>query len=98
MNAAGERKEAWIVDYVDGSNERHIRTFTHKKDADEYHAEVRVAVKKGLHVAPSRSVTVAEAAETWIKRVAARGKERGTLVQYRQHANLHILPGSVGTS
>ena len=30
----GEAKEAWIVDYVDGKGERHIKTFARKKDAD----------------------------------------------------------------
>ena len=58
----GKRK-AWIVDYADGSGERHIQTFSRKKDADDYHATVKVDVRKGLHTAPSRSVTVAEAAE-----------------------------------
>jgi integrase len=35
---------------------------------------------------------VTEAAESWIKRVEAEGRERGTLAQYRQHVNLHIAP------
>jgi integrase len=88
----GEAKESWIVDYVDGVGERHIRTFDRKKDADEFHATVRVDVRRGLHTAPSKSVTVAEAAETWIKRAEAEGRERGTLLQYRQHIDLHIVP------
>jgi integrase len=88
----GEPKECWIVDYVDGAGDRHIRTFDRKKEADDYHAGVRVDVGKGIHTAPSKSVTVAEAAEAWIKRVAAEGRERGTLLQYRQHIDLHIAP------
>jgi integrase len=88
----GEQKEAWIVDYVDQQGGRHIRTFERKKDADAYHATVRVDVSKGQHIAPSKSETVAEAAERWIKRVEAEGRERSTVRQYRQHINLHIVP------
>ena len=69
-----------------------------KKDADAYHATVKVDVRKGMHTAPSKSVTVAEAAESWIKRVEANGMqgegpaERTTIRQYRQHIDLHIVP------
>jgi integrase len=94
----GEIKEAWIVDYVDQQGDRHIETFERKKDADDYHATVRVDVRKGLHTAPSKSPTVAVAAENWIRRVEANGMrsdgpaERSTIRQYRQHVNLHIVP------
>ena len=85
----GERKEAWLVDYADQSGERHIQTFSRKKEADEYHATVKVDVRQGLHTAPSKSITVAQAAEDWIKSVALEGREASTLAQYRQHAK-HI--------
>jgi integrase len=94
----GEQKEAWIVDYFDQDGDRHIETFERKKDADARHAAVKVAVRQGVHTAPSKSITVAEAGQNWIKRVEAngmRGKgpaEEGTLYQYRQHLNLHIAP------
>ena len=51
----GETKEAWIVDYADQDGERHIRTFDRKKDADDYHATVRVDVRQGVHTAPSKT-------------------------------------------
>jgi integrase len=88
----GEKKEAWIVDYTDQEGDRHIETFERKKDADEYHATVRVDVYHGVHSAPSKSITVAEAAESWIKDVEAEGRERTTVRQYRQHIDLHIMP------
>jgi hypothetical protein len=68
------------------------KTFERKKDADAFHATVRVDVSRGDHIAPSKSETVAEAAERWIKRVEALGRERTTIRQYRQHINLHIAP------
>jgi integrase len=88
----GEQKEAWIVDYTDQDGDRHIETCERKKDADARHATLKVNVRQGVHTAPSKSVTVAEAAESWIKHVEAEGRERTTVRQYRQHVNLHILP------
>jgi len=88
----GEAKEAWLVDYVDGEGDRHIETFARKKDADARHSTIRVDVRQGVHTAASKSITVAEAADRWLHRVEAEGRERGTLAQYRQHVKLHIAP------
>jgi len=89
----GEAREVWVVDYTDQEGDRHIETFERKKDADAYHDKVRTDVRSGSgHVAPSKSITVAEAAENWIKRVEAEGRERSTVQQYRQHLKLHIEP------
>jgi integrase len=90
--AGFQPQEAWIVDYVDQDGARAIQTFSKKKDADEYHARVKVDVHHGVHITPSKSDTVAEAAERWIKRIEAEGRERTTVRQYRQHVNLHIAP------
>jgi integrase len=87
----GETKEAWIVDYsVNGS--RHIETFERKKDADAYEAKVTVDVGKGIHIAPSKSVTLAEAGELWIKACEGDELERASIDSYRQHLRLHIKP------
>ena len=72
----GEQREAWIADYVDAQGERHIETFTKKKDADARHAEVTVNVRKGIHIASSKSITVAEAAKRWADEAEAGGLER----------------------
>src|SRR5262249_31730331 len=91
-NAAGETKEAWIVDYVDGKGERHNETFQRKKDADARHAAVKVDVSKGVHTPVNRSITVARAADNWIDYVALEGRERATVAQYRIHVVRHIVP------
>jgi len=88
----GEPKEAWIVDYTDQDGDRHIETYERKKDADARHDKVRMDVRQGIHTAASKSETVAEAADRWLNRVEAEGRERGTLAQYRQHVRLHIAP------
>lgn len=88
----GEQKESWIVDYTDQSGDRHIQTFDRKKDADECHATVIVDVGKGMHTPHSKSLTVAEAAQDWIKYVELEKRERSTLDHYRSHVDNHINP------
>jgi integrase len=88
----GETREAWIVDYIDQNGKRHIETLRRKKEADAREAKVRIDIGKGVHVAPHDSITVAEAAENWIKRAEAAGLERATTWAYQTHTRLHILP------
>jgi integrase len=88
----GEPREAWVVDYVDQSGDRHIKTFAKKRDADAHHAIVGVAVRAGTHTADSRSVTVGKAAELWLESCEAAGLERTSITAYRQHVGLHIAP------
>jgi integrase len=88
----GERKEAWIVDYADQGGSRHIETFDRKKDADAYHATVKVDVRAGVHTAPSSSPTVAEAGEAWIAYIELEDRERSTVEGYRQQLRRHIVP------
>jgi integrase len=87
-----ERKEAWIVDYVDQKGERHIRTFATQKDAKAWHATATIEVDRGIHTASSRSATVAKAGELWLETAEKNKLERATIDHYRQHLNLHILP------
>lgn len=88
----GEQKESWIVDYIDQGGERHIQTFSRKKDADDRQAAVKVEVANGVHTAQSKSPTVAEAAEDWIKYVELEKRERSTVDHYRNHVDNHITP------
>src|SRR6516225_9786310 len=92
----GETKEAWIVVYSH-NGKRHIETFDRKKDADARQAQVRVNIKSGVHVAPSETPTVQQAAEQWLRAGELHQLERSTLVSYREHVSLHITPfiGSV---
>ena len=88
--------ESWTVDYFDGEGLRRSEAFPTQREAKERHDHVRVDVRKGMHVPISKSPTVGEAAEIWIKRVEADGRERTTVRQYRQHI-AHLKPkiGSV---
>ena len=86
----GEQKEAWIVDYSIGGS-RHIETFARKKDADAREAQITVDTGKGIHIAPNKTPTVAEASEMWLKDAEGR-LERATVESYRQHVDQHIRP------
>ena len=88
----GEQREAWIIDYTDQRGDRHIKTFDRKKEADAYHASVRVDVHKGIHTPENKSITVEQAAEDWLAYVESEQRERSTLDQYRQHVRLHLVP------
>jgi integrase len=92
MTKQGETKEAWIVDYVDGQGERHIKTFARKGDAVAEQAKVTVDVSKGIHTPESRSLTVAKAAQHWLQATDLEGLERSTLDHYRTHVARHIVP------
>ncbi|RUW24626.1 site-specific integrase [Mesorhizobium sp. M4B.F.Ca.ET.013.02.1.1] len=88
----GEEKTAWVVDYVDAKGIRRLKTFAKKKEADSFAATAKVEVREGVHVADSDSATVKAAGDFWIATASAAGLERGTIVQYRQHLDIHIVP------
>jgi integrase len=93
---SGETRTAYVVQYttadLDKRNKRkrHIKTFDRKKDAEAFHAQVRVDVSKGTHVPSSTSVTVERAGSDWIDSCA--DLERTSVDGYQQHLDLHILP------
>lgn len=88
----GVEKTAWVVNYTDAQGDRRLKTFAKKKDAETFAGETSVQVRAGVHVADRASETVKEAGEKWIKAAERRGVERGTLVQYQQHLDHHIIP------
>jgi hypothetical protein len=53
---------------------------------------VNVEVSRGEHTPASHRITVAEATPLWIASGERPGLEQSTLAQYRQHADLHIIP------
>jgi integrase len=88
----GEVRSAWLVDYRDQHGERHAKTFDRKKDADDFHATVAVAVRAGIHTADRRSITIAEAGRQWLAAARDGGLERTTVEQYEQHLRIHLVP------
>lgn len=82
----------WLAEYRDGAGKRRFKQFDKRKEADEFLLTVRGEVREGVHVALSQSTTIAQAADAWLKAVAAAGRELSTYRQYRQHTELHIKP------
>lgn len=54
-----------------------IKTVEGKKEADAYHATVRVEVRQVRHTADGASLTVAEAADSWIMTAEGNGLDGG---------------------
>jgi integrase len=91
ITKAGERREAWVVDYTDASSVRRTETFSRRRDADARAAEIDVNLRQGLHTAVSVSPALADAAKAWLNAVQLRERERATVQGYREHIDLHIV-------
>jgi integrase len=92
VTVKGKPVEWWLADYTDGAGRRHQERFKHKKDAVAHEEKQKVAIRAGTHVSLDSNLTIADVAEKWIKNVEARGAERTTIRQYRQHIKHHIVP------
>lgn len=88
----GLKREAWVVDYSDGSGKRRLKTFRRRKDADTFAATATVEIHQGTHVADGDTVTVREAGNLWLISCDHLGLERSTRDQYESHLRLHISP------
>jgi integrase len=87
---SGERT-AWIVSYMH-KGKQHIKTFSKKKMASEWCADMQSEVKRGTHTPASASPTVEEAGKAWLEQAETDRLERATVEQYWQHLNYHIIP------
>src|SRR5262245_39535841 len=88
----GKTKTAWVADYFDQAGVRRLKTFDTKKAADGFLVDARHEVARGIHTPDSVSISIAEAAEIWLKAVRANDRERSTVRPYERHIRLHILP------
>ena len=92
-----EKREAWVVDYVDQEGKRRIKTFTRRKDADAWRTMTLTQIGMGVHTPESTSVTLMEAGHRWLRHCELGGDsseplERSTIQQRRQHIDLHMKP------
>jgi integrase len=70
----GEKKTAWMVDYVDQFGARHVATFASKKDADDYCATDWIA---GVELEGRERATVAQYRQHANRHIRPRlGRER----------------------
>jgi integrase len=89
---AGETKECWIVDYRDRAKNRVMRTFSLKKEAEDFATTMKSEIRDGIHIARSKSITVAQAGKFWIDTAEANELERATVADYKRLVDMHIVP------
>jgi integrase len=89
--SSGETRTAFVVDYVDQSGTRRLKTFRREKDAKAWWATANHEVSQGIH-APAGSKTIESLLDTWIDYCIGENLERTTIEQRKQHARLHINP------
>lgn len=88
----GFKKSAWAVDYRDGQDQRRLKTFKTKKEADSFAATAHLEVREGIHVADGASCTVKQAGKLWIASRTRAGREQTTIDAYQNHLDRHIGP------
>lgn len=91
-NRHGEPRQAWLVDYRDGTGKRRSKQFARKKDADAWSTQAAYQVTQGTHTPDSISITFKKAAEQWVERGRREGLEPTTIAAYDQHVRLHLNP------
>jgi integrase len=89
---SGAAREAWVVDYTDGSGKRRLRTFATQGQAKAWLTTAAFEVAQGIHTPASVSGTVGQAFADWIEHCKGEGLERSTIEQRCYHLNLHIVP------
>ena len=87
----GEKKTAWVVDYVDQHGQRRLKTFDLKKEAEAWATIAKHEVAQGIH-APDAKATVESVVDLWIDHCIDEGLERSSIEQRKRHLKLHIAP------
>jgi integrase len=88
----GRERVRWVAAYKDQHGRRHNKGFLARKKAKAFLVLTEGEIVRGLHTPESTSITVAAAAELWLKRGELERLERSTLRQYKTHVWLHIVP------
>lgn len=70
--ADGSNGDKWVVRYFDAGGARRAKTFDLKKDADAYRRKVEREIDTGDHIAPTQSVTVADAVKQFLVHIDAK--------------------------
>src|SRR5262249_6259062 len=83
----------WIADYTDQHGKRHQPRYTTERAANSKYAEAMEEVHKGTHTPASVSMTVAEAAQLWLRACEQNNYRPGSLYAYRSVVDTHIIGG-----
>jgi integrase len=88
----GRVRVRWVAAYKDQDGQRHNKGFTVRKDAKAFLVRTEGEIVRGVHTPESTSITVAAAADLWLKRGELEGLERSSLRAYRNHVRHYINP------
>lgn len=91
MACVRKRGDGYRVDWRDKDGNRYRKTFTLKKDAEDFVATVKVAMRAGTYVAPKKVPTLRAVAEQWFANKQAKKLRPSTLADYRSNLDCHIL-------
>ncbi|HUC63851.1 MAG TPA: hypothetical protein VMA53_00390 [Stellaceae bacterium] len=98
--ASGEKREAWVVEWIDEDERRRRKELPTKKKADRHYDElIETAKDRAANAGLETGATVAQAGEAWIETVKSPGRpnakhpaERGTWRKYQEHLDKYIIP------
>ena len=88
-----KRCVAWLADYLDQHGKRHAKTFESQREAKAWLVATQGEVSRGVHTPENSSITLAEAAESYLAHCLAEGLEPSSLRRYRDLVR-HILEGA----
>src|SRR6516162_4191798 len=91
-NRKGETRTTWLADYTDQLGRRHNHTFATQRGVKAWLLTVRGDVRDGLHTPDADSITIAEAAERWLRYCQSEKLERGSLRGYESYVRLYLVP------
>jgi integrase len=88
----GTAGEKWVANYTDSGGVRRLKTFSTQGEAKRWASQTAHELQQGVHSPASTSPTVREAADTWIKSLQSKGKERASIEGYQGLLRCHLLP------
>jgi integrase len=87
------KRGTWIVEYYDAAKKQHrLKGFATRRAADDKASEIEGETRKGVHTPASSSGIISDACRVWIQRARELKREKKTILQYLNHADLHIIP------
>lgn len=99
--AKGEKKTAWVVDWLDSRGDRQRKSFSHKKDADRERVKIEGQLAGGTYRPDADRNNVKDICDAYLEHCEGRMRRnermtRQTYTVYKGHINKHILNQEYG--
>ncbi len=101
INAKGERKTAWVVDWHDNAGNRQRRQFKKKRDADIFRIPIENQLLTGTYSSKAQSMTVKDLTALFLSHCEERIKRSEHMTEhsyrtYKGHVRNHITNPNYG--